>query len=157
MIPNDPIYVDHPRLDHYFEQIVSSAKQRKPFAWAVKLGISPSVEIKPEQSARPAPTTTEKIRVLLEGLAAERALHHGRVLTYKRRLEKDEVFRLETTTVVHAFIPPLTAEALALSRYGKAAQVLPGDEEDWLPIGGRTDFEAELARRGRLAARESML
>jgi len=155
-VPKDLIYVDQPRLDHYAEQMASSVKQRRPFAWTLKLGLSPSLEIKSEQGVEPL-SNSKKIRVLLEGLAAESVLHLGRVSTYRARLERDDVFRVEDATVFHAFVPPLTAEALAVARYGRVAQERPEDDVERAPMRPGGDLLEERARWGRVAARERMI
>lgn len=155
-IPADYVYVDDERLDRYTTQITSPVRYDKVPTFSAQIGFVPNVQLKQERVQRDL-TQSEKIRILLDHLEKLHAVKEGRVRTgWGRRLEEDEVFRLETCTASHVFIPPTTPEDLAGKRYA-----LPAEESEeglLLPLK-RSEREREMdrARRARQEERARLI
>ncbi|BCB83687.1 hypothetical protein Psuf_010000 [Phytohabitans suffuscus] len=79
----EPIYVDHARLDSYYEQIVARPKTRRVPTYSINAGIVPSVNIQGSVQSIPA-SLTEKLSAVTNYLSGIGALRGDRPVTLDR-------------------------------------------------------------------------
>lgn len=146
----DYLYIDHARLNSYYDQIGRLGPIDKFKKLVFKLSmLGPATEISQEERQREA-NSIEKIEQVMKHLRECRILGLTRLRGSSVYLKNFEEFRLETFTAMHLFLPPADPESFLPQ---KRLDISP---EDVRPYRLRA-FDVKFAEQERLLARREAL